>query len=952
VLLVGLGLVIFAVGLAAMPARAEASVPSGSLSQLPSSNCVSEEESGGTLACTTLVDSGLSSTYELQVSPENNSAYSVAINGALEEYSRNQANGALTIIGCVTSATSVCAPEHETKEVSAIENPAAIAISPEGNSVYVVTQGHNNVVEFSRDPETGLLTEIGCISHESTGTCATKEAKGLNLPYGVTVSPDGENVYVASFADQAVAEFSRNKTTGQLTQLPSPNNCVSSTSASECGVTNAIGLEHAVGVVVSPGPGEDVYVAAGGEEGEGAIVSFKRAAGGALTQFTGGEACISTSNVGCFHGEAIDGPEDLAISPDGLSVYANSYKDNAVIELARNVSTGGLTQLVSPNACVTSEITELTEGCTQANGIRGALGVAISPDGENVYVSGSTDDAEATFAREPEVGALTQFASPFECVTSRSGGCGSNELTGLGEARRVTVSPDGTSVYVAGQSSHAIAELVRTITPTITKISPENGSEAGSTEVAIEGTGFAEGAGVDFGSVPALSVKVDSAGLITAISPAGSGSKVDVSVTNAAGTSPSEEADEFAYTGPQRPTIGEIGPYFGPEAGGTEITIIGSEFLSGAEVRFGTTLAKSVTVNSGTSITATSPPGAGLENVTVTTPYGTSALSEGDEFNFVYIPPKELGGLTLEQYCQGLGYERVTLRAPARGKNAAYENWACVEKGGNQVLIATAGDAVPGMANACATAFPEVASFAYPIEPDNAESWLCFEEIPAAKSEGGDLPPPIAKLASEGVFTPLPSITVVPTPVLAKSGNVAPVAGSVLVELPGTKTFVPLASLTQIPFGTVIEATNGTVSVTTANPNGTTQTGQFFDGQFILTQGKNGQVLAKLSGGNFSLCPTTRERAHRARVSSRAPDAQAAASGKHVVRKLWANAHGKFSTEGNYAAGAVQGTEWLTEDLCEGTLIRVTRDKVAVTNLVNHKHVEVKTGHKYLAKAP
>jgi len=48
----------------------------------------------------------------------------------------------------------------------------------------------------------------------------------------------------------------------------------------------------------------------------------------------------------------------------------------------------------------------------------------------------------------------------------------------------------------------------------------------------------------------------------------------------------------------------------------------------------------------------------------------------------------------------------------------------------------------------------------------------------------------------------------------------------------------------------------------------------------------------------------------------------------------------------------VQGTEWLTEDLCEGTLIKVTRDEVAVTNLVNHRHVEVKTGHQYLAKAP
>jgi hypothetical protein len=30
----------------------------------------------------------------------------------------------------------------------------------------------------------------------------------------------------------------------------------------------------------------------------------------------------------------------------------------------------------------------------------------------------------------------------------------------------------------------------------------------------------------------------------------------------------------------------------------------------------------------------------------------------------------------------------------------------------------------------------------------------------------------------------------------------------------------------------------------------------------------------------------------------------------------------------------------------------VTRDKVAVTNLVNHRHVTVKVGHHYLAKDP
>src|SRR5580704_15193743 len=318
---VALALVVLAILSAVIPARAGAAfVPSGALSQLPSSNCVSEEEAGGTLACTTLVPSGLSSTYEVQVSPEDNDAYSVAINGALVEYSRNQANGALAVIGCVTSAATECAPENETKEVAAMVKPAAIAVSPDGKSAYVVTQGNNNLVEFSRDTQTGLLSEIGCISKEDA-ECADHEAKGLNQPYGVTVSPDGENVYVASYSDEAVAEFSRNTATGELTQLASPNNCVSSTSLSECGTTNAIGLERAIGVVVSPG-GEDLYVAAGGEVGEGAIVSFKREAGGGLTQLPTTEACISEANSSCLFGAAIDGPEDLVVSPDGKNIYA------------------------------------------------------------------------------------------------------------------------------------------------------------------------------------------------------------------------------------------------------------------------------------------------------------------------------------------------------------------------------------------------------------------------------------------------------------------------------------------------------------------------------------------------------------------------------------------------------------------------------------------------------
>ena len=178
------------------------------------------------------------------------------------------------------------------------------------------------------------------------------------------------------------------------------------------------------------------------------------------------------------------------------------------------------------------------------------------------------------------------------------------------------------------------------------------------------------------------------------------------------------------------------------------------------------------------------------------------------------------------------------------------------------------------------------------------------------------------------------------------TGNLTPVSGSVLVKLPGSSTFVALSAVRQIPFGTIVDATHGKVTVTTQGPHGVIQTVTYSEGEFELTQGSNGLVLATLVGGNFSVCPTARERSHLAQASSKH------ASGKHVVRKLWSEGHGSYSTKGNYAAGAVLGTRWLTEDLCEGTLIHVATDRVSVTNLVNHRHVTVKAGQSYLAKAP
>src|SRR5208337_838630 len=170
--------------------------------------------------------------------------------------------------------------------------------------------------------------------------------------------------------------------------------------------------------------------------------------------------------------------------------------------------------------------------------------------------------------------------------------------------------------------------------PTVTGVTPAAGPVAGGTTVTITGTGFT-GATVDFGLTGASSVTVVSGTSITAVSPAGTGT-VDVTVTTPGGISATSPADEFTYD--PVPAVTGISPAAGPVAGGTTVTVTGTGFVTGATVDFGLTGASSVTVVSGTSITAVSPAGTGTVDVTVTTPGGTSATSPADEFTYDPVP--------------------------------------------------------------------------------------------------------------------------------------------------------------------------------------------------------------------------------------------------------------------------------------------------------------------------
>jgi hypothetical protein len=170
--------------------------------------------------------------------------------------------------------------------------------------------------------------------------------------------------------------------------------------------------------------------------------------------------------------------------------------------------------------------------------------------------------------------------------------------------------------------------------PTVTTVSPSSGTTAGGTAVTITGTNFAAGATVTFGSTAATNVVVTNSTTITATTPAGSAGAATVTVTNAGGQS-GTLASAFTYVAP--PTVSSVSPNAGPAAGGTSVTITGTNFAAGATVTFGSTAATNVVVVNSTTITATTPAGsAGAVTVTVTNSNGLSgSLASG----YTYVVP-------------------------------------------------------------------------------------------------------------------------------------------------------------------------------------------------------------------------------------------------------------------------------------------------------------------------
>jgi hypothetical protein len=384
------------------------------------------------------------------------------------------------------------------------------------------------------------------------------------------------------------------------------------------------------------------------------------------------------------------------------------------------------------------------------------------------------------------------------------------------------------------------------------------------------------------------------------------------------------------------PTVTGISPESGSSEGGTLVTIKGSGFVAGTTVEIGG-VASAVEVLSETELTAiTGAYAVGSQQVVVHTPEGES--TGGSTYTYVLTAAPTISSVS-------------PISGPSEGGTLVRIEGSGFLAGSTSVRIGSDASSVNVISETELTAVtsahaPGTAEVVVSTVNGKTTDGPSFEYL--APPAPTIVPPEVTPL----IITPVGKAgalsfesSQLPAPQLGVTGNLTPVSGKVLVKLPGSQKFVLLPAALQVPFGTVIDADEGKATLTTVGPHGKLQAMSFYEGEFRITQKHSGRVFATLRGGNFAGCPTRRERGHIA-------SAEAASASKRPVRKLWASGHGSYSTKGNYAAGAVLGTRWLTEDFCNGTYIHVATDSVEVTNLVTHRHFKVKAGHSYFAKAP
>ena len=346
---------------------------------------------------------GLDDPYSIAVSPDGKHLY-VASNDddAVAIFSRNQNTGTINFIDMVVDGVD---------GTEGLLNASAVTVSPDGKHVYATGNNDDAVSVFSRDDITGELTFIEYFEDNENGV------DGMNGARWVTVSPDGKNVYVVGYFDDAIAMFSRDVNTGTLTYM----------GHHEDGQNGVDGLKRANSVTISS---DGLFAYATGFTDDAIAVFSRNPADGMLTYITNYKNGLTGIT-------GLNGAHSVIVSHDGMNVYACGFNDGTVTAFSRNPVTGLL-----------NFMTSYQDGVGGIDGLVGVRAVALNPDDQHFYAVSGGENAIVLFERDASTGELTYQMQQEDGVAS---------IDGLAGARGLAVSPYGRFIYVAGSSDDAVS---------------------------------------------------------------------------------------------------------------------------------------------------------------------------------------------------------------------------------------------------------------------------------------------------------------------------------------------------------------------------------------------------------------------------------------------------------------------------------------------------------------
>ncbi len=295
------------------------------------------------------------------------------------------------------------------------------------------------------------LTLVAGSSHASAlGFVETQDEGGVDgannpdntlfRPSGIALSPDGNHAYLAAAGDNAITIFSRDSATGRLTRQ----------SALVQDGTTIDGLMAADEIIVSP-DGKNVYAIGQKSNTVAMLTGYVRdSVTGELTFLQSLDALY----LALLRVQLSSSQVSMAFSPDGKYLHVTARASQALIVFERAVD-GTLT--------LKESFTTNGLGTRPIDAIRFPWDVALSPDGQNVYVVAAGDtfmvNGLTVFTRDPASGNLTVVEA------HRSGVDGVEMMT---NPQAVEVSPDGNYVYALSGVDGTIVTFARAADGTLT----------------------------------------------------------------------------------------------------------------------------------------------------------------------------------------------------------------------------------------------------------------------------------------------------------------------------------------------------------------------------------------------------------------------------------------------------------------------------------------------------